>query len=149
VPTIGQVIAQVQSEFKNLPLPWQASGRPAPTSLVNIPTAFFAGGPQTATFNPTILGTTVTINAKPTSWTWTWGDGATQTTSTPGVPKKPVVAHEYSKASDYSVSVATTWTGSFSVAGSAEVFPIRTPAVVQSAPVTVQVREARTQLVDQ
>lgn len=150
VPTIGQVIAQVQAEFRNLPLPVAGvQVDPAPTSLVNIPTAFFAGGAQSATFNPTILGTSVTINAKPTSWEWTWGDGTTQTTSTPGVPKRPVVAHEYRQAKDYSVSVATTWTGTFSVAGSPEVFPIRTPAVVQSAPVDVQVREARTQLVDQ
>lgn len=150
VPTIGQVIAQVQAEFRNLPLPMAGvQVAPAPTSLVNIPTAFFAGGQQAATFTPTILGTTVTINATPSAWAWTWGDGTTQTTSTPGVPKRPVVAHEYRQARDYTVSVATTWTGSFSVAGSDEVFPIRAPAVVQSAPVTVQVREALTQLVDQ
>ncbi len=149
VPTIGQVIARVQSDFRNLPLPVAGiQVDPAPTSLVNIPTAFFAGGAQNATFNPTILGTAVTINAKPTSWQWTWGDGSSSTTTTPGVAKRPVVSHEYGQPRDYAVSVATTWTGTFTVAGSSEVFPIRTPAVVQSAPVTVQVREARTQLVD-
>jgi hypothetical protein len=149
VPTIGRVIAQVQSGFRNLPLPVAGvQVDPAPTSLVHIPTAFYAGGEQSATFNPTILGTTVTINAKPTQWDWTWGDGTTATTTTPGVPKRPVVSHPYREARDYTVSVATTWTGTFSVAGSSEVFPIRTPVVVQSAPVTVQVREARTQLVD-
>jgi hypothetical protein len=91
----------------------------------------------------------VTINAKATRWDWTWGDGQSSSTSTPGVPKRPVVAHEYVKAQDYAVSVATTWTGTFTIPGSTEVFQIRTPAVVQSAPVTVQVREARTKLVDQ
>jgi hypothetical protein len=121
---------------------------PAPLSLVNIPTAFFAGGAQAATFTPTILGTTVSINATPSRWDWTWGDGTSGTTTTPGVPKRPVVSHEYGQARDYQVGVATTWTGTFTVAGSSEVFPIRTPAVVQSAPVTVQVREARSQLVD-
>lgn len=150
VPTIGRVIAQVQTGFQDLPLPVAAlQVDPAPTSLVNVPTAFFAGGQQSATFTPTILGTTVTINAKPTQWVWTWGDGTSTTTTTPGVPKRPVVAHEYEQAGDVAVSVATTWTGTFTVAGSSEVFPIRTPAVVQSAPVTVQVREARTELVDQ
>jgi hypothetical protein len=149
VPTIGQVIARVQSDFRNLPLPVAGiQVDPTPTSLVNIPTAFFAGGAQTASFNPTILGTTVTINAKPTSWQWAWGDGSSSTTSTPGVPKRPMVSHEYGQPRDYAVSVATTWTGTFTVAGTSEVFPIRTPAVVQSGPVTVQVREARTQLVD-
>jgi hypothetical protein len=150
VPTIGQVIAQVQAGFRNLPLPVAGvQVDPAPLSLVNIPTAFFAGGAQAATFNPTILGTTVSINATPSRWDWTWGDGTSGTTTTPGVPKRPVVSHEYGQARDYQVGVATTWTGTFTVAGSNEVFPIRTPAVVQSAPVTVQVREARTQLVDQ
>jgi hypothetical protein len=148
VPTIGQVIAQVQTGFRNLPLPVAGvQVDPAPISLVNVPTAFYAGGAQSATFTPTILGTTVTITARPTSWTWTWGDGTSETTSSPGVPKRPVVSHLYPQARDYVAGVVTTWTGTFTVAGSSEVFPIRTPAVVQSAPVTVQVREARTQLV--
>ena len=43
----------------------------------------------------------------------------------------------------------TIWTGSFTLPGSTEVFTIRTPATVTSPPVTVQVREARTQLVAQ
>jgi len=150
VPTIGQVIAQVQADFRNLPLPVAGvQVDPAPNSLVNIPTAFFAGGAPSAQFTPTILGISVTIHATATSWAWSWGDGTTQTTSTPGVPKRPVVAHEYRRAGEYTASVATTWTGTFSIAGSQEVFPIRTPAVVQSGPVNVQVREARTQLVDQ
>lgn len=148
VPTIGQVIAQVQSGFRNLPLPVAAMQvAPAPTTLVSIPTAFFAGGQQEATFNPTILGTTVEISAKPSRWDWTWGDGTSGSTSTPGVPKRPVVSHEYAQARDYQVGLATTWTGTFTVAGSAEVFPIRTPAVVVSAKVVVQVREARSELV--
>jgi hypothetical protein len=121
---------------------------PAPTSLVNVPTAFFAGGEQSATFTPTILGTTVTINAKPTQWVWTWGDGTSTTTTTPGVPKRPVVSHEYQKARDYEVSVATTWTGTFTVAGSSEVFPIRSPRHRAERAGDGQVREARTVLVD-
>lgn len=148
VPTIGQVIAQVQSEFRNLPLPVAGvQVDPAPTTLVHIPTAFFAGGPPAATFSPTILGTTVTISATASRWDWTWGDGTSGSTSTPGVPKRPVVSHTYDQARDHQVGRATTWTGTFTVAGSSEVFPIRTPAVVTSAPVTVQVREARTELV--
>lgn len=149
MPTIGQVIAQVQRAFQDLPLP-VAGVRvdPAPTSLVNIPTAFFAGGQQEATFTPTILGTQVSITATPAQWQWTWGDGTSMTTDNPGVPKRPVVAHEYTRSADYSVGVTTTWTGTFTVAGSPEVFQIRTPAIVQTPPVTVQVREARTELVD-
>lgn len=150
VPTIGQVIAQVQTGFRNLPLPTSAiQVDPAPATLVHIPTAFFAGGDQTATFAPVILGTRVTINARATSWTWTWGDGsAPQTFTTAGVPKRPVVSHVYDHSGDYPASVTVTWTGTFSIAGSTEVFEIRTPVEVESAPATVSVREARTELVD-
>lgn len=151
VPTIGQVIARVQTGFQDLPLP--SSGiqvDPAPNTLVNIPTAFFAGGNTTAEFNPTILGTTVNIDAEATSWTWNWGDGSPpQTFSTPGEPKRPVVSHVYTRPGDYAATVTVTWTGSFSIAGSTETFAIRQPVTITSEPVAVQVREARTQLVDQ
>lgn len=150
VPTIGRVIAQVQVDFRNLPLPVAGiQAAPTPTSLVNVPTAFFAGGARTTTFSPTILGTTVTINAKASSWHWTWGDDKQEVTDSPGVPKRAVVSHLYSKAGSYRVGVTTTWTGTFTLPGSTEVFTIRTPATVVSPPVTVQVREARTQLVAQ
>lgn len=148
VPTIGRIIAQVQVDFRNLPLPVAGiQTAPTPTSLVNVPTAFFAGGAPTATFTPTILGTTVTINAKASAWQWTWGDGTKTTTSTPGVPKRPVVSHLYPRAGSYQVGLTTIWTGTFTLPGTTEVFTIRTPAPVPSEPVTVQVREARTQLV--
>lgn len=148
VPTIGRVISQVQSAFQDLPLPVPAlQVDPAPTTLVNIPTAFFAGGERAATFSPTILGVEVRIEATASRWDWTWGDGTTSSTDSPGVPKRPVVAHEYTQARDHEVGVITTWTGTFTIAGSDEVFAIRTPAVVSGPPVTVQVREARTELV--
>jgi hypothetical protein len=151
VPTIGQVIAQVQRGFRNLPLP--KSGiqvDPAPSTLVNLRTAFFAGGDGDATFTPTILGTTVNIRAKATSWTWNWGDGsAPETFSTAGVPKRPVVGHTYTAPGQYSATVTVTWTGQFSIAGSTETFDIRQPVTVTSPPVAVQVREARSELVDQ
>ena len=151
VPTIGQVIARVQTGFQDLPLP-KAGPQvdPAPTTLVNIPTAFYAGDTNAATFSPTILGTTVNISAKATSWAWNWGDGSpVQTFSTPGVPKRPVVSHTYTTPGSYSATVTVTWTGTFSIAGSTETFEIRTPVTVTSPPVPVQVREARTELVDQ
>lgn len=58
-------------------------------------------------------------------------------------------SHLYRKAGRDPVGVTTIWTGTFTLPGSTEVFTIRTPAPVPSLPVTVQVREARTQLVAQ
>ncbi len=150
VPTIGRVIAQVRADFQRLPLPkFAVRTDPSPETLVNVPTAFSAGSAQTVTFTPTILGTRVTISAKPTQWDWTFGDGATMTTTRPGTPQRPDVAHEYSRAGQMTSSVRVTWTGTFTLEGSPEVFTITTPAFVQGPATTVDVREARTELVAQ
>jgi hypothetical protein len=150
IPTIGRVIAQVRTDFQRLPLPrFTVRTDPAPETLVNIPTAFSAGTSAPATFTPTILGTRVTITAKPTRWDWSFGDGGTMTTSVPGTPRRPDVAHTYARAGDVSTSVQVTWTGTFTIEGSDEVFTIASPAVVTGPPTTVQVRQARTELVAQ
>lgn len=149
-PNYARAIAEIERGFAQLPLP--TSGvevAPAPTSLVRVPTAFYAGGEQSFEQTVSPAGVTVTVRAEPTSWTWHWGDGSPpQTFTTPGVPRRPVVAHTYDAARDYSARVVVTWKGTFTIAGSAEVFEIANEASVTSAPVTVQVREARTQLVD-
>jgi hypothetical protein len=150
VPDYGRAIALVQSGFKDMPLPHaEVQVAPAPTSLVNVPTAFYAGGAQSFSRTVTpVAGISVTVTAKPTSWTWYWGDGQSSTFDNPGVPNRPVVSHVYGQARDVQAHVDVSWQGSFTIAGSQQVFDIPTPAVVSSAPVTVQVRQARTQLVD-
>lgn len=148
VPTIGRVIAQVRTDFQSLPLPtFAVRTDPAPQTLVNVPTAFSAGSAEPATFTPTILGTQVTITARPTRWEWTFGDGATLTTTTPGTPQRPDIAHEYRRAGRLTSSVRVMWTGTFTLEGSSEVYEIQSPAFVQGAPTVVDVREARTELV--
>jgi hypothetical protein len=148
VPTIGRVIAQVRTDFQSLPLPtFAVRTDPAPQTLVNVPTAFSAGSAEPAVFTPTILGTQVTITAKPTRWDWSFGDGSTLTTTTPGTPKRPDVAHEYVQAGEMESSVRVTWTGTFTLEGSTEVYEIQSPAYVQGPRTVVDVREARTELV--
>jgi hypothetical protein len=111
LPTIGRVIAQVRTDFQRLPLPkFAVRTDPSPQTLVNVPTAFSAGTAEAATFTPTILGTRVTITAKPTQWDWTFGDGATLTTTTPGTPRRPDVAHEYTRVGQMSSSVRASRT---------------------------------------
>lgn len=150
VPDYGRAISIVQSGFRNLPLPKaDVQVAPTPTSLVQVPTAFYAGGQQSFSQTVTpIRGVTITVTAKPTSWTWRWGDGTSSTVSTPGRPRDPLVSHVYTQARDHSADVVVSWSGSFTIAGSTEVFDIPTPARVTSAPITVQVRQARTELVE-
>lgn len=148
LPTIGRVIAQVRADFQRLPLPqFTVRTDPSPRMLVNVPTAFSAGSAEAVTFTPTILGARVTITARPSQWDWTFGDGATSTTTRPGTPQRPDVTHQYTRTGEVTSSVRVTWTGSFTVEGSAEVLQIGAPAFVQGAPTLVDIREARTELV--
>jgi hypothetical protein len=148
IPTIGRVIAQVRTDFQSLPLPtFAVRADPAPQTLVNVPTAFSAGSAEPVVLTPTILGTRVTITATPAQWEWVFGDGATLTTKRPGTPRRPDVAHTYSRAGEVTSSVRVTWTGTFTVEGSQEVLQIGSPAFVQGPPTAVDVREARTELV--
>ena len=93
------------------------------------------------------LGTTVHVTAKPVRWTWTWGDGTTTSFDRPGIPKQPDVTHEYTRAGDRTVSVVVEWRGTFRVGSDPTEYTITTPAFVTSAPMTVRVRTARSQLV--
>jgi hypothetical protein len=150
VPDYGRAIALVQSGFQDLPLPRaDVEVAPAPTSLVHVPTAFYAGGAQTFTQTVTpVPGISVTVTARPTQWTWHWGDGTSDSFRTPGEPRRPVMSHVYQQPRDFSAHVEVNWNGTFTIAGSSQAIDIPTPATVTSAPAVVQVREARTQLVD-
>jgi hypothetical protein len=143
ITPIGVVIAQVQSGFQSLPLPkFTPDVKPAPSTLVNIPTRLSAGSaePVTLTTEP-LAGITVEVTATPTEWRWTFGDGKTQTTTVPRTE------HEYLKSGDHAASVRVTWTGTFRIQGTGESFPIRTPAYVQGPSTQVDVRQARSELV--
>jgi hypothetical protein len=149
VPNIAKVIDQVRTGFAHLPLlESQVEADPGPTTIVNIDTAFSAGIAKAQTFDPVLLGVTVHVTAKPVEWQWTWGDGQTSTTTTPGVPKQPVVTHKYVRVTDAPVTVVVKYVGTFSVGADPTQFDIVQPAFSPpSAPVTVRVREARSELV--
>ncbi len=148
VPTIARVLDQVRSQFTSLPLRVPGPrADPAPTTLVNTETAFSAGSGDPQGFDPVLLGTAVHVTARPVRWRWTWGDGTSDDVDRPGTPKQPDVTHTYRRAGDVRVSVVVEWRGTFSVGNDPTQYAIQTPAFVRSAPIVVQVREARSQLV--
>ena len=148
VPTIAKVVDKVQADFATLPLRREAVGSdPGPTSIVNIDTAFHAGTAQPQVFDPVLLGVPVHVTATPSKWHWTWGDGTTGVTTTPGVPKRPVVTHRYTRVADVTVSVVVEWTGTFTVGGDPTSYPITTPALTRPQRADLRIRQARSQLV--
>jgi hypothetical protein len=142
------VPAFTAADFRRLPLPpatlniQPGSGR----TLVNVATNFYASSdPQT--FHVTLLGTPVTVRATPQSWSWTYGDGERRVFTEPGGPYPNLdTAHTFLQPGDYTVSLTTTWTGTYSVAGGPFV-PVDGTAAVTSPTATVTAVATRAELV--
>jgi hypothetical protein len=140
--------AMVEAAFRRLPLAPSAlivqPGRG--WVLVNKPTAVHAdGGPQTLT--TTVLGIDVTITATPTRYAWDFGDGATLTTTDPGRPwPNGTLTHGYTRVGSYRLSLDTTWSATYTLAGDPTVLDVPGTATTTGA-VTLEVRERRAYLV--
>jgi hypothetical protein len=144
VPTIGKVTSWVQDHFGTLGItPAGVSAAPAPKTLVNIETRLSAGSPAVVDIPATTPWSQVTIHAKPLRWRWFYGDGTTS-----GPLTSPDTTHVYKQPGLHKgVHVEVEWGGTFSVAGDPTGFPVAGTAVVRSGDITVDVREARAQLV--
>lgn len=101
------------------------------------------------TLTTTILGTPVTVTATPTAWTWDYGDGTPpRTTTDPGHPYPDTTgAHPYDAPGTYRLTVTTTWSGTYQVAGTGPQRPVDGTATTTSAAITVTVEAAHPQLV--
>lgn len=73
---------------------------------------------ESQTLSTTILGQPVQVRATPVSYHWDFGDGKSLTTSTPGrpYPAKDVTS-TYEHQGWYDITLTTTYSGQFSVAG--------------------------------
>lgn len=136
------------ADFRRLPLPkagvnvQPATGR----TLVSVPTNLYATS-RPATFRVTLLGTPVLVRARPTAWTWTYGDGSSRTFSTPGAPYPDLgTAHTWTVPGRRTVTLTTTWSGTYSVAGG-PALPVDGTASVVSPSVEIVVVETRAELV--
>jgi hypothetical protein len=144
VPTIGKVASWVQDSFSNIGIaPASVKAAPAPRTLVNMETRFSAGDGAVVDIPASTPWANVVIHAKPLRWRWSFGDGTPTVVTT-----VPDVAHIYRHPGLLSdVHVDVEWGGTFSVVGDPTAYPIVGTAMVPGTNVTVDVREARSELV--
>ncbi|QTE29136.1 hypothetical protein [Pengzhenrongella sicca] len=142
--------AALAAELRRLPLtPSTVSVQP-PTgwTLVNADTIVYTDhAPQVLT--TTVLGVGVTINATPTSFTWDFNDGAEPLTTTdPGRPWPDyTVSHQFTTEATRHISLTTTWTATYQLAGTPTWEPVTGTATTTSTAAPLQVYEARARLV--
>ncbi|WP_432541167.1 hypothetical protein [Kineococcus sp. SYSU DK002] len=87
-------------------------------AILNVPLVLHTTG-GTVTRDTTVLGFPVTIRATPTSWTWDLGDGRRiGPTSDPGRPyPHQTLTHAYTEPGDRAITLTTTWSGEYTIAG--------------------------------
>ena len=75
--------------------------------------------PDKQTFNITLLGTPIEVEATPTSFNWDWGDGQTFDTTDPGSPyPNYTVSHPYEVTGNgYVIRLRTSWSAWWRIAG--------------------------------
>ena len=75
--------------------------------------------PDKQTFNITLLGTAVEVEATPVSFNWDWGDGQTFETTDPGTPYPNYsVSHAYEVTGNgYVIKLRTSWSARWRIAG--------------------------------
>lgn len=137
-------------DFRRLPLvPSAVRVQPAhPRVLINKPTITMAD-PAPQTLTATVLGRAVEVRATPSSYTWDYGDGSDPlTTTSPGHPyPSHDVHHTYAAPGTYTITLTTTWTGQYRVAGVSTWTPITGTATTTTSPDPIEAVEVRTQLV--
>jgi hypothetical protein len=124
------------------------SFQPAQGGLVNLPTIFAAGEPESVTTEPfQVLGFTVVVTAT-AHWDWTFDRGVEQGFDKPGgAYPNDDVSYTYASAGDRDVSLTTTWDATFTIDGGGP-YPVPAPAITKTVgPIPVPVREAHSALV--
>lgn len=143
------VAAAVRSQWQTFELPGaRVQTRPGGQTLVNAATRFSSDSPAMLTLPPrTVLGYQVTLSITASAYRWDFGDGSVQEVRPSGsVP--PGTEHTYRVAGPKTVGLLSTYTATFTIAGSPTVYPLTGTAVVPGIPAQLGVREARTELVD-
>lgn len=143
-PTIA-IPSIIDRDFKRVVvLKGVAEVSPAPDTLVNVETRFTTAAPASYDIPLTILGQSVVITATAASWTWHFGDGQTQR-----LTAGSSTTHTYEKSGPRAAFVVIEWTGTYRIGGDPTVRQVNGTATTTGDPVPVQVRTARSELVDE
>ena len=138
------------TELTNLPLtPSPATGPPNDWVMVNMDTVVYTTlDPQT--LHTTVLGTPVTITARPATFTWNFADDTTPLTTTdPGRPfPHQTVAHQYHHGGTYTITLTTTWIADYQIDGTTTWEPVPGTATTTTTTPPLTVHTARSHLVD-
>ncbi len=143
-------VVVTETDFRALPLaPSPVRLQPVDGhGLVNVG-MILVTDPAPQVLTTTILGIPVTVTATPVSFAWDLGDGSAPiVTAEPGAPyPNQTVTGLYTRHGDYALTLTTTWTGTYRVAGSGPQRAVVGTAVTVSAPVTTHIHQAHSHLV--
>lgn len=146
--SVADVGAIVRERVESLLPNADPSFQPVDGGLVNLPTLFASGEPDSIRTDPfDVLGFTVVVTAT-ARWEWRFDEGVSQSFDKPGgqYPNDDV-SFTYRDAGTRDVSVTTYWDATFTVDGDGP-FQVPGPEISKTAgPLTVPVREAAAELV--
>ena len=137
------------ADFRRLPLAASPLAiQPARTEhLVNMPAIVYTT-PAQQLLTTDLLGYLVEVEATPITYTWDFGDGTTLTTTTPGHPyPNHDVAHPYGQPGTYTITLVTTWTGRYRLAGTTTWATVTGTATTITTSTPITAVEAPTHLV--
>ncbi|MFD7309238.1 PKD domain-containing protein [Promicromonospora sp. NPDC059942] len=118
-------------------------------TLVNADTIAFTDR-EPRTVSTELFGIPVDIRAVPSSYSWDFGDGtAPLSTTDPGAPYPAhTIAHAYAKQGTATISLTTTWSGQFRLAGEPTWRGVPGEATTASSSGSLEILEARARLVE-
>lgn len=149
----ADLTTEADNAFRTLPLtpPPLHIQPPDGWTLVNLDTIVHTT-PQTdatQTFDLTLLGIPVQLQAHPTTYTWNFGDHTPPLTTTdPGAPyPHHTLTHTYTTPTTTTLTLTTTWTGRFRLHGTTTWTPVTGTATTTTTSDPLTIHEARTHLV--
>ena len=140
------IAALIEREFQRVVvLRGVAQTNPSPRTLVNVATLLETPTVERYDIPLQLLGQQVVITAQAQRWEWHTGDGAVVATDRGGTRGR--VEHVYRSTGPKTPYVVITWTGTYTVNGQ-PMGAVPGSVTTRGEPGAVDVREARTQLVD-